>query len=175
MTSHPSSSVRNLWWLGVTLLGAFKSAPYHYQPFIVWVFAFDPGGAHVQPAQFPASKAVNSQYNYDVVIVRASSSAVVEESTGFRVAWATGCYWPPPSRAKSATCAGDFSEGGRGRQPGRRGSPSENAQLSGRRQPSPERPVPRAVTAPALGRGSVGSSGWRSALPPPAPREPPFT
>ncbi len=44
MTSQPFSSVRNLWCLAVTLVGAFKSAPYHHQPFIVWVFAFDPGG-----------------------------------------------------------------------------------------------------------------------------------
>jgi hypothetical protein len=63
-------------------LGAFKSAPYHYKAFIVWVFAFDPIRAHVQPTPFPSRKAVNSEYNYDIVIVRAGSGAVVEEATG---------------------------------------------------------------------------------------------
>ena len=61
-------------------LGTFKAAIYHYKPLAVWVFALDPPGAHVQPTQFPSSKAVNSRYNYDVVIVRASSGAVIEEA-----------------------------------------------------------------------------------------------
>jgi hypothetical protein len=64
-------------------LGTFKSAPYHYKPFPVWVFALDPRGLHNQPDWGPSGKTTGSQYNYDVVIARASSGAVVEEALGW--------------------------------------------------------------------------------------------
>ncbi len=61
-------------------LGDFKSALYHYKPFAVWVFALDPRRPHGQPS-WGLGNVGNSQYNYDVVIVRASM-AVIEEAIG---------------------------------------------------------------------------------------------
>jgi hypothetical protein len=63
-------------------LGTFKSAPYHYKPFAVWVFALDPRGPHYQPVWSLAHKPTNARYNYDVIIVRASSGTVIEEAMG---------------------------------------------------------------------------------------------
>ena len=63
-------------------LGTFKSAPYHYKPFAVWVFALDPRGPHYQPVWSLARKPANAKYNYDVILVRASSGTVIEEAMG---------------------------------------------------------------------------------------------
>ena len=64
-------------------LGAFRSAPYHYKPFAVWVFALDPGGPHNQPNEGPPGNHANLWYNYDVLIVRASTGVIVEEAMGW--------------------------------------------------------------------------------------------
>jgi len=64
-------------------LGTFRSAPYHYKPFAVWVFALDPRGPHNQPYEGPPGKHANLEYNYDVVIIRGSSGVVIEEAMGW--------------------------------------------------------------------------------------------
>jgi outer membrane protein assembly factor BamB len=64
-------------------LGTFKSAPYHYKPLAVWVFALDPRGPHYQPVASLDHKPANAKYNYDVIIVRASSGTVIEEAMGW--------------------------------------------------------------------------------------------
>jgi hypothetical protein len=64
-------------------LGTFRSAPYHYKPFAVWVFALDPRGPHNQPDEGPPGNHANLEYNYDVVIDRGSSGVVIEEAMGW--------------------------------------------------------------------------------------------
>ena len=76
-------------------LGTFKSAPYHYKPFAVWVFALDPRGPHYQPVWSLARKPANAKYNYDVILVRASSGTVIEEAMG----WDKSLPTLPPEKA----------------------------------------------------------------------------
>jgi len=57
--------------------------PYHYKPLAVWVFALDPRGPHYQPVASLDHKPANAKYNYDVIIVRASSGTVIEEAMGW--------------------------------------------------------------------------------------------
>jgi len=66
-----------------SVLGTFRSAPYQYKPFAIWVFALDPRGPHNQPYEGPPGKHANLEYNYDVVIIRGSSGVVIEEAMGW--------------------------------------------------------------------------------------------
>jgi hypothetical protein len=74
--------------------GTFRSAPYHYKPFAVWVFALDPRGPHNQRDEGPPGNHANLEYNYDVVIDRGSSGVVIEEAMG----WDKGLQVLPPVR-----------------------------------------------------------------------------
>jgi outer membrane protein assembly factor BamB len=76
-------------------LGTFKSAPYHYKPFAVWVFALDPRGPHYQPVASLTHQPTNAEFNYDVIIVRASSGTVIEEAMG----WDQSLSPLPPEKA----------------------------------------------------------------------------
>ena len=74
----------------------------------------------------------------------------------------------PDGTSTTTHCA--EGAGALGRHRGRpASSPSQDAQLSGRRRPSAERPRARALTPRAPGPGAVGSSGRQSSLPPRAP------
>jgi hypothetical protein len=64
-------------------LGTFRSAPYQYKPFAIWVFALDPRGPHNQPDEGPPGNHANLEYNYDLVIIRGSSGVVIEEAMGW--------------------------------------------------------------------------------------------
>lgn len=62
--------------------GTFKSARSRSKPLAVWVFALDPRGPHQQPIWGLNTKTTKSQYNYDVVIVSATTGDLIEEAMG---------------------------------------------------------------------------------------------